>query len=154
VSDTTWIGNIYGVHTQNATTAPVIVSADGQLGTVASSERFKKDIATMDKSSEAILSLRPVTFHYKTDVNGTPQFGLIAEEVAKVNPALVLPDKDGKPYTVRYDQVNAMLLNEFLKARRQIDAQQKQIEALTAGLQKVSAQLEASKPAPQVVNNP
>ena len=79
---------------------------------------------------------------------------MIAEEVAKVNPALVLPDKEGKPYTVRYDQVNAMLLNEFLKARRQIDSQQKQIDALTAGLQKVSAQLEASKPAPQVVYNP
>ena len=94
------------------------MSDTGQLGTVASSERFKKDIATMDKASEAILSLRPVTFHYKTDTKGTPQFGLIAEEVAKVNPALVLPDKEGKPYTVRYDAVNAMLLNEFLKEHR------------------------------------
>jgi len=154
VSNTTWIGNVYGVTTQNGTTAPVIVSSAGQLGTLASSERFKKDIATMEKASEGILSLRPVTFHYKSDVKDFPQFGLIAEEVAKVNPALVLPDKEGKPYTVRYDAVNAMLLNEFLKARRQIDAQQKQIDALTAGLQKVSAQLEASKPAPQVVNNP
>jgi predicted ribosome quality control (RQC) complex YloA/Tae2 family protein len=148
------------VHTQNATAAPVIVSAGGQLGTVASSERFKKDIATMEKASEAILSLRPVTFHYKTDTEGTPQFGLIAEEVAKVNPALVLPDKEGKPYTVRYDAVNAMLLNEFLKEHRRNDEQQatitrlsKQIEALTAGLQKVSAQLELSKPAPQTVKN-
>ena len=69
----------------------------------------------MEKASQAILSLRPVTFHYKTDEKGVPQFGLIAEEVAKVNPALVLPDKEGKPYTVRYDAVNAMLLNEFLK---------------------------------------
>jgi len=69
----------------------------------------------MEKASEAILSFRPVTFHYKTDTKGTPQLGLIAEEVAKVNPALVLPDKEGKPYTVRYDAVNAMLLNEFLK---------------------------------------
>jgi Chaperone of endosialidase len=155
VSDTTWIGNVFGVTTQSGTTAPVVVSDDGQLGTVVSSERFKKDIATMDKASEAILSLRPVRFHYKTDTKGTPQFGLIAEEVAKVNPALVLPDKEGKPYTVRYEAVNAMLLNEFLKARRQIDAQQKQIDALTAGLQKVNAQVEASKPAPQVVvNNP
>ena len=137
-----------------ASLAQVIVSADGQLGMVASSERFKKDIATMGKASEAILSLRPVIFHYKTDTTGTPQFGLIAEEVAKVNPLpLVLPDKEGKPYTVRYDAVNAMLLNEFLKARHQIDAQQKQIDALAAGLQKVSAQIEASKPAPQVVNN-
>jgi len=153
VSNTTWIGNVYGVDTQNATTAPVIVSADGQLGTVASSERFKKDIATMEKASEAILSLRPVTFHYKTDTKGTPQFGLIAEEVAKVNPALVLPDKEGKPYTVRYDAVNAMLLNEFRKEHRKneeqgatIARQQKQIDALTAGLQKVSAQLAAASP--------
>src|SRR6266700_3007135 len=92
VDHTTWISNVYGVATQSGTTAAVIVSADGQLGTVASSKRFKKDIATMEKTSEAILSLRPVTFHYKTDTKGTPQFGLIAEEVAKVNPALVLPD--------------------------------------------------------------
>ena len=110
----------------------------------------------MEKSSEAILSLRPVTFHYKTDTKGTPQFGLIAEEVAKVNPALVLPDKEGKPYTVRYDAVNSMLLNEFLKEHRKVEEleaqaarQQKQIEALTAGLQKVSAQLELAKSAPQ-----
>ena len=115
VSNTTWIGGVYGVSTQSGTTAPVVVSDNGQLGTAASSQRFKKDIATMETASEAIMSLRPVTFHYKTDTKGTPQFGLIAEEVAKVNPALVLPDKEGKPYTVRYDQVNAMLLNEFLK---------------------------------------
>ena len=89
-----------------------------------------------------------------TDV-GFARFGnLVGEEVEKVNPDLVVRDADGEVYTVRYDAVNAMLLNEFLKARRQIDAQQEQIDALTAGLQKVSAQLEASKPAPQVVNNP
>jgi hypothetical protein len=170
-SGTTWIGGIYGVTTQSGTTAPVVVSDTGQLGTVASSERFKKDIATMDKTSEAILSLRPVTFHYKTDKKGTPQFGLIAEEVAKVDPALVLPDKEGKPFTVRYDQVNAMLLNEFLKEHRKLEeqettisqlqqnfqsklaAQQNQIEALAAGFQKVSAQLEASRQGPQVVDN-
>jgi hypothetical protein len=111
VNNTTWIGNVYGVTPQNQITAPVVVSSDGQLGTVASSERFKKDIATMDKASEVILSFRPVTFHYKSDTKDTPQFGLIAEEVANVNPALVLPDKQGKPYTVRYDAVNAMLLN-------------------------------------------
>jgi Chaperone of endosialidase len=74
--------------------------------------------ATVERASEGILSLRPVTFHYKTDTEGTPQFGLIAEEVAKVNPSLVLPDKEGKPYTVRYEAVNAMLLNEFLKEHR------------------------------------
>ena len=154
VSSTTWIGNIFGVTTQSGITAPVVVSDNGQLGTVASSERFKKDIATMNQASEAILSLRPVTFHYKTDSKGTPQFGLIAEEVAKVNPALVLPDKEGKPYTVRYEQVNAMLLNEFLKEHRTVQELKKEVAALAAGLQKVSAQLEASKPAPQVVNNP
>jgi hypothetical protein len=151
VSNTCYIGNIFGVTSAGATA--VYVNSLGKLGTVVSSRRFKDEIKPMDKASEAILSLRPVTFHYKTDTTGTAQFGLIAEEVAKVSPALVLPDKEGKPYTVRYDQVNAMLLNEFLKARRQIDAQQKQIEALTAGLQKVSAQLELSKAAPQTALN-
>ena len=135
----------------------------GQLGVGAciSSERFKKDIDSMDKASEAIFSLKPVTFHYKNDKTNIPQFGLIAEEVAKVNPALIAVDKEGKPYSVRYQQIDAMLLNEFLKEHRKneeqeatIARQQKQIEALTVGLQKVSAQLEASKPAPQVVNNP
>jgi hypothetical protein len=121
VDNTTWIGNVYGVTTQSGTTAPVIVSDSGQLGIMASSERFKKDISTMEKASEAILSLRPVTFHYKTDAKGIPQFGLIAEEVAKVKPALVLPDKEGKPYTVRYDAVNAMVLNEFLKEHRKVE---------------------------------
>jgi hypothetical protein len=81
------------------TQARLPASEDGQLCTVASSERFKKDIGTMDHTSEAILSLRPVTFHYKSDTKGTPQFGLTAEEVVKVNPGLVLPDKEGKPYT-------------------------------------------------------
>ena len=171
VDGTTFIGHIYGVTTQSGATAPVVVSDQGQLGTVSSSERFKKDIATMQRASEAILSLRPVTFHYKTDTKDTPQFGLIAEEVAKVNPALVLPDKEGKPFTVRYDAVNAMLLNEFLKEHRKVERlkndfqaavaqQQKEIAALTATvkeqaaqIQKVSAQVEMSKPAPQTVLN-
>jgi len=153
VSNTTWIDNIYGVTTQSGTTAPVVVSNNGQLGTVASSERFKKDIASMEKVSEAVLSLRPVTFHYRSDAKETAQFGLVAEEVAKVNPALVLPDKEGKPYTVRYEAVNAMLLNEFLKEHRKVEQLEKQIEALNAGLQKVSAQLEVSKPATHTVLN-
>jgi len=153
VDETTWIGNIFGVTTQGGTTAPVVVSNTGQLGTLASSERFKKDIAAMEKTSEAILALRPVTFHCKTDASETPQFGLVAEEVAKVDPALVLPDKQGKPYTVRYEAVNAMLLNEFLKEHRKVAQLEKQIEALTAGLQKVSGQLEAKKPASQMVAN-
>jgi hypothetical protein len=178
VDNTTWIASVYGVTTVSGTTAPVVVSDGGQLGTVASSERFKKDIATMEKASEAILLLRPVTFHYKTDTKGTPQFGLIAEEVAKVNPALVLPDKEGKPFTVRYDAVNAMLLNEFLKEHKTVQEQsttmtqqrkdfeaataqqQKQIDALTATvreqaaqIQKVSAELEVNKTSPQTVLN-
>jgi hypothetical protein len=150
---TCFIGNIRGVQTQNANALPVVIDGAGQLGTVASSERFKKDIAIMGQASEGILSLRPVTFHYKKDTMGTPQFGLIAEEVAKVNPALVLPDKEGKPYTVRYDAVNAMLLNEFLKEHQTVQELKKQVAELTVGLQKVSAQLELSKSAPQTVLN-
>jgi len=148
----------------------------GQLGLGAciSSERFKKDIDPMDKASEAIFSLKPVTFHYKNDKTNTPQFGLIAEEVAKVNPALIAVDKEGKPYSVRYDAVNAMLLNEFLKEHRTVQElkataekqqatiafQEGQIKAMTAALreqaaqiQKVSAQVEMIKPAPRVVEN-
>jgi hypothetical protein len=121
-----------------------------------SSRRFKKDIEPMDKASEAILALSPVTFHYKSDKTSMSQFGLIAEEVADVNPDLVARDKNGDIYTVRYDAVNAMLLNEFLKEHRKVKEQgaiiaeqQKQIDALTTGLQKVSDQLELSKRAPE-----
>ena len=160
VNFSTWIDNIYGVTTQSGTTAPVVVSDGGQLGTVASSERFKKDIATMDKASEVILSLRPVTFHYKTDARETSQFGLIAEEVAKVNPDLVLPDKEGKPYTVRYDAVNAMLLNEFLKEHRKVEQLEAALRAVNerlaeqdAKIQKVAAELQLSRQAPQTVSN-
>jgi hypothetical protein len=159
----TFIAGIHGTTASGAVT--VYVNSSGQLGTLPSSVRFKHDIHSMDKASEVILALKPVTFHYKKELDpeAIPQFGLVAEEVEKVNPDLVVRDKDGKPYSVRYDQVNAMLLNEFLKANRKIEAQQKQIEALTAGLQKVSAQLELTKfatgrirrggPAPQTVLN-
>jgi hypothetical protein len=100
----------------------VIVNTNGQLGTVASSARFKDAIKPMDKSSEAILALKPVTFHYKRELDpkGIPQFGLIAEEVEKVNPDLVVRDEQGKVQTVRYEAVNAMLLNEFLKEHRKV----------------------------------
>jgi hypothetical protein len=117
----------------------------------------------MSKASEVLFSLKPVTFRYKKEIDpiGTSQFGLVAEEVEKVNADLVVRDKEGKPYSVRYEQVNAMLLNEFLKEHCKneeqeatITHQQKQINALTVGLQKLSAQLEASKPAPEIVNNP
>ena len=167
VAGTCFIGNVRGVTTQNANALPVLIDGAGQLGTASSSKRFKHDIKPMGKASEGILALEPVTFHYKSDDTNTPCFGLIAEEVAQVNPDLVVRD-EGEIYTVRYDAVNAMLLNEFLKEHRTVQElkaivakqeanavhQQKQIDALTAGLQKVSAQLEASKPAPQVVNNP
>ncbi len=142
--------------------AAVYVNSDGKLGTSPSSVRFKDNIKSIDKASEAILALNPVTFCYKKefDPKGIPQFGLIAEEVEKVNPDLVVRDKEGKPYSVRYDQVNAMLLNEFLKEHRRVQEQgaiiarqQKQIDALTAGLQKVSAQLEMSNPASQTASN-
>jgi trimeric autotransporter adhesin len=141
------------------------ITADGQLGVRASSARFKELVKPMDKASEAIFSLQPVTFRYKKDPAALPQFGLVAEEVAKVNPDLVARDVEGKPFTVRYDEINAMLLNEFLKEHQTVQElksaavkqeamiarQQKQIDSLTVGLQKVSAQLEQSKSGSQTV---
>src|SRR5438552_862423 len=133
----------------------VEVDASGQLGARASSRRFKQEIKPMDKASEAILALKPVTFRYKKelDPDATPQFGLVAEDVEKVNPDLVVHDAEGKVYTVRYEAVNAMLLNEFLKAHRQIEEQQKEIEALRALIQKVSDKVEMNKPVPQMALN-
>jgi hypothetical protein len=143
-----------------------MIDSSGKLGTVVSSARFKEAIKPMDKASEALLALKPVTFRYKheLDPDGVPKFGLIAEQVEKVNPDLVVRDEDGKVNTVRYEAVNAMLLNEFLKERcrmREVEKdlraivakQQKQIETLTAGLQKVSDQMELAKAAPQLVTN-
>jgi endosialidase-like protein len=156
----TYIAGILGKTVPKIT--PVFINSDGKLGTITSSQRFKTEIKPMDKASEAIHALKPVTFRYKRelDPDGTPQFGLVADDVAKVNPGLVVRDEKGEVYTVRYDAVNAMLLNEFLKEHRKneeqqaiIEQQQKQIEALSAGLQKVSAQLELSKSAPQTVLN-
>jgi trimeric autotransporter adhesin len=147
----------------------VIIDSSGHMGTIVSSERFKDSIKPMDKASEAILALQPVTFCYKKelDPDGIPQFGLVAEQVENVNPDLVAHDEQGKPYTVRYDAVNAMLLNEFLKEHRKVqeleahDAQQQNtIKALTAmvkeqasQIQKVSAQIELSKSVEQTVSN-
>jgi trimeric autotransporter adhesin len=121
-----------------------------------SSRRFKEEIKPMNKASEAILALQPVTFRYRKDFDptGAAQFGLVAEDVAKVNPDLLVRDKEGKPHRVRYDQVNAMLLNEFLKEHHKVQELEKQIENLTAALQKVSDRLEPSTAPPQVVNNP
>ena len=198
VDNTTWIRNVYD---SVATARAVYVNANNKIGTLASSRRYKNEISPMAKASEAIFSLRPVSFRYKKEVDPTSllSFGLIAEEVAEVDPDLVTPDRDGKPETVRYEAVNAMLLNEFLKEHKAfleeqrrvqkqeatisqlkstvaeqnatIAQQQKGMEAVTARLneqasqiQKVSAQLEASKfatgrirrggPASQVAKNP
>lgn len=133
----------------------VFVNSEGRLGTLTSPARFKDEIKPMGNVSEAILALRPVSFRYKKDIDpqGIPEFGLVAEEVEKVNPALVIRDPEGRPYTVRYEQVNAMSLNEFLKEHRKVEQLQKQVEALTAGLQKVSAQLQLNNPATQTVLN-
>jgi hypothetical protein len=161
--------------------AAVFVASNGHLGTTTSSARFKDEIKPMGNASEAILALRPVSFHYKKEIDpqGIPEFGLIAEEVEKVNPALVIHDPEGRPYTVRYEQVNAMLLNEFLKQHRKVQEQEvriarqeqeltsaisqqrREIDLLTARLkeqdsqiQKMSAQLGTSKPVRRVaVNN-
>jgi hypothetical protein len=114
----------------------------------------------MDKTSEAILALRPVTFHYKSDHTNAQQFGLIAEEVAEVNPDLIVRDKEGKPYTVRYDAINAMLLNEFLKEHQIVHKLKKKIAALTvrmkeqdSKIQKISDQIQLRKPAQRIVDN-
>jgi len=142
--------------------AAVVVNSSGQLGVAASSVRFKQQIKPMDKTSEAILALKPVTFRYKHDLDpkGIPQFGLVAEDVEKVNPDLVVHDGEGEVYTVRYEAVNAMLLNEFLKEHRTVQEQQKEIDALRVELkgqraliQKVSDKMELDKPAPQTVLN-
>ncbi len=121
----TFIAGIFGATATNG--AAVYASSDGRLGTKTSSRRFKQDIASMDAASEALLALRPVTFRYKTDIDpqGIPQFGLVAEEVEKVAPELVARDDKGEIYTVRYEAVNAMLLNEFLKEHRRVDAEVK-----------------------------
>ena len=182
VSNSCFIGQIFDA-TSSAGIA-VFINSSGRLGTTTSSQRFKQDIEPMAKTSEALFALKPVTFRYKKaiDPQGTAQFGLVAEDVEAVNPDLVVRDKGGKAHSVRYDQVNAMLLNEFLKEHKAfleeqrkgleqaasiaalnatVAEQQKGIHALAtqlkeqaAQIQKVSAQLEASKPAPQVVNNP
>jgi hypothetical protein len=179
VSSSCYIGNIFDAPSSGGES--VLINSNGRLGTTASSRRFKEEIKPMEQASELLFALRPVTFRYKKKIDpaGTPQFGLVAEDVEKVTPSLVVRDKGGKPYSVRYDQVNAMLLNEFLKEhkafideQRKVEEQQATITELkkdfratvaqlatrldeqAAQIQRVSAQLEASKPAPQVVNNP
>jgi hypothetical protein len=159
-SNACYIASIFGQSVDPASGAGVLVDTNGKLGTILSARRFKYDIQPMDKASEAILALKPVTFHYKSDAKNTSCFGLIAEDVAEVNADLIVRDKEGNPYSVRYDQVNAMLLNEFLKEhkafieeQRKVEQLEKAVVALTAGLQKLSAQVEVSRPAPQTVLN-
>jgi uncharacterized coiled-coil protein SlyX len=168
--DACYIADAFGV--SDAASIPLRIAPSGHLATGVSSARFKRDIKPMDKVSESILALKPVTFRYKNDANEIPQFGLVAEDVAKVNPDLVILDREGKPYTVRYEEVNAMLLNEFLKEHRTVQEQkatiaelkstvekqevtnaqqQKQIEALAAGLQKMSAEIEMNTTASTLV---
>ena len=160
---------IAGISGASGTGNPVVINANGRLGVRPSSQRFKDEIKPMDEASEVILALKPVTFRYKKEIDPdrTAEFGLVAEDVENVNPALVARDADGKAFTVRYEAVNAMLLNEFLKEHRKVqqleanDAeQQREIKALVATvkeqaaqIQKVSAQLEVSKSAPQTVLN-
>ena len=126
----TFIAGISGVTVGGG--APVYITSSGQLGTSTSSRRFKQDIQSMGDASDLILSLRPVTFRYRPDLDpeGTPQFGLIAEEVNDIDPALVLRDQKDQIYTVRYEAINAMLLNEFLKQHRKVEQQEAEIQSL------------------------
>jgi hypothetical protein len=165
VSNTCYIGQIFGATSSNG--IPVLINSNNRLGTTTSSKRFKEDIKPMDKISEVLLALKPVTFHYKKEIDptGTSQCGLVAEDVEKVNPDLVVRDKEGKPYSVRYDQVNAMLLNEFLKEHRNVQQQgatiaelKREIANLTASMKeqakqlgKVSGQVGAIASPPQLV---
>jgi len=179
VGDSCYISEIWGRTASGG--AAVFVNQNGRLGTTTSSRRFKENIKPMDQASEALLALKPVTFRYKKEIDpqGIPQFGLVAEDVEKVNPDLVIRDKDGKVNTVRYEQINAMLLNEFLKEHKTVEAQQAtirhlksnaakqdatitelrkdmgiitaQLKTQAAQIQKVSAQVEMSRPASQVV---
>ena len=164
---TCFIGGINEPTGDPGSTVAVLIDSNNNLGTSASTRRVKHDIKPMDKASEVILALKPVTFKYNYDVKNTPCFGLVAEDVAEVDRDLVVLDKEGRPKTVRYEQVNAMLLNEFLKEHKKVEEQQASISQLkgemqtmvaqlkeqAAQIQKVSAQLEVNKPAPQVVAN-
>jgi len=166
-SNACYIASIFNRTTANG--IAVLIDSNNKLGTTTSSKRFKEDIKPIGNASEAILALRPVSFRYKKEIDpvGTSQLGLVAEEVEKVNRDLVVRDKEGKPYSVRYDQVNAMLLNEFLKEHKAFVQEQHKVEKLEATvaslvttvkeqaalIQKVSAQLELNKLAPQTVKN-
>jgi hypothetical protein len=182
VDNSCFIGQIFGSTSSGGTA--VFINSNGRLGTATSSRRFKEEIKPIERASEALFALKPVTFRYKKgiDPQGISQFGLVAEEVEKVNPDLVVRDKEGKAYSVRYEQINAMLLNEFLKEHkafleeqskveqqnRKIQQQEtmiaqlkKEIEAVVvhakeqdSKIQRVSAQLQMSRTGPEVVQIP
>jgi Chaperone of endosialidase len=135
VNNSCYIGHIFGQPSPGGT--GVFINLAGKLGTTTSSRRFKDDIRPMDKASEAILALRPVSFRYKKEIDpqGIPQFGLVAEEVEKVNPDLIIRDSEGKPHTVRYEQINAMLLNEFLKEHKKVEEQGGRLESQALRIQ-------------------
>ena len=162
----TYIRNINTTNVSGGVADSVTVDlGTGLLGHLTSSRRYKEDIQPMDQASETLYRLKPVTYRYKKEIDRTqsPAFGLIAEEVAEVNPDLIARDSAGRPETVRYEAVNAMLLNEFLKEHRKVEQLEKQIEKLSAGLRKVNARLaaaspsrgglEMSRPAPQVAES-
>jgi Chaperone of endosialidase len=160
MSNSCFIGQIFGATSSGGTA--VFINSNGRLGTATSSRRFKEEIKPMERASETLFALNPVTFRYKKgiDPQGIPQFGLVAEDVAAVNPELVVRDKDGKPCSVRYEAVNAMLLNEFLKEHSTVQELKKEIATLTATvkqqaaqIQKVNAQLEVNKSGSQMVVN-
>ena len=159
-SNSCYIASIF--NQTSASGIPILINSSNKLGTTTSSKRFKENIKPMDKASEGLFGLKPVCFRYKKEIDpvGISQLGLVAEDVEKVNPDLVVRDTEGKPYSVRYDQVNAMLLNEFLKEHKKTEKLEATVASLiatvkeqAAQIQKVSAQLEVNKPAPQVVNN-
>ena len=149
-----FIGNIYGQPALFGT--QVFVNAVHKLGTIGSSKRFKEEIRPTEQASEVLFALRPVTFRYKKEIDPgrISQFGLVAEDVEKVNPDLIVRDEEGKPYSVRYDQVNAMLLNEFLKEHRKVEKLEAALEAVNAHLKlqdanirKVRAEIGSGGPA-------
>jgi hypothetical protein len=166
-----YIKSIFGQTT--ASGIPVLINSNNKLGTITSSKRCKEEIKAMDKSSEALFALNPVTFRYKKEIDsaGTSQFGLVGEDVEKVNPDLVVRDQEGKPYSVRYEAVNAMLLNEFLKEHRKVEEQSHKLQEQEATLaelrkemetrfreqdskiQKVNAQMEISKPVARMASS-
>ena len=153
VDNSCYIGNIFNATSSGGTA--VFINSNGRLGTRTSSARFKDEIEPMDKASETILALRPVSFRYKKKIDPTrvPQFGLVAEEVEKVNPNLVVRGKDGKPYSVRYEAVNAMLLNEFLKEHKKVEEQQSTIAQMKKEVKGVTAQLKEQRALIEKVND-